>query len=193
VSVADEGVSVPAVAPPDIGRMTRSSCDKRTRRLRHPSHLAALSCVGSRRLGVCTARRLGGSTGAHQQYCCLSVRRMLAATVAPAWVSRTASVTSAPRSASTRAVTAPMADEKPLTIARLPDRSMPAATWSGVERTGEPVIRIARRSVARAAGCLDASNRHRASVSGRASARLKLGLSVAFPTGASRACRINKE
>jgi hypothetical protein len=46
VGLPDVGISLPAVARPDIGRMTRSSCDKRRRRLRHPSHLTALSCPG---------------------------------------------------------------------------------------------------------------------------------------------------
>jgi hypothetical protein len=42
-----------------------------------------------------------------------------------AWVSRTASVTSAPRSARTRAVSAPMSDEKPVTIPRFPTGRCP--------------------------------------------------------------------
>ena len=59
--------------------------------------------------------------------------RMPAATASPASASRTASVTAAPRSASTRAVSTPMPDEAPVTIARIPDRSIPAATSSAVE------------------------------------------------------------
>ena len=58
---------------------------------------------------------------------------MSAAARSPAAVSRTASVTSAPMAASVRAVSMPMPDEAPVTIARFPDRSMPAATSVAVE------------------------------------------------------------
>ena len=58
---------------------------------------------------------------------------MSAAARSPAAASRTASVTSAPMAASVRAVSTPMPDEAPVTTARFPDRSMPAASSVAVE------------------------------------------------------------
>ena len=51
-----------------------------------------------------------------------------------AWL-RTASVTSAFALASARAVSAPIPDEPPVTMARLPVRSMPAMTSAAVDWT----------------------------------------------------------
>src|SRR5258708_4230039 len=56
-----------------------------------------------------------------------------AAVRSPASVLRRAIVTSAPAPASARAVSIPMPDEPPVTIARLPDRSMPSITSAAVE------------------------------------------------------------
>jgi hypothetical protein len=61
------------------------------------------------------------------------VAMMPAAVWWPAVVLRTARVTSAPALASARAVSAPMPDEPPVAIARLPDRSMPSITSAAVE------------------------------------------------------------
>jgi len=59
--------------------------------------------------------------------------RIAVATDSPAWAFRTASVTAAPWSASTRAVSAPMPEEAPVITARESERSSPAATSSAVE------------------------------------------------------------
>ena len=61
------------------------------------------------------------------------VAAMSAAVRSPAPTSRTARVTSAPAAASARAVSIPMPEEPPVTIARLPLRSMPATTSAAVE------------------------------------------------------------
>jgi hypothetical protein len=58
---------------------------------------------------------------------------MSAAVRCPASVSRTASVTSAPALASARAVSTPIPDEPPVTIARAPQRSIPAITSAAVD------------------------------------------------------------
>src|SRR4051794_3328813 len=68
------------------------------------------------------------------------VAAMSAAALAPAPVLRTASVTRAPEPASVRAVSMPMPDEAPVTIARVPARSMPAATSAAVERNPNRVV-----------------------------------------------------
>ena len=65
---------------------------------------------------------------------------MSLATRSPAPVSRTASVTSAPAPASARAVSTPIPDEPPVTIARLPPRSMPAITSAAVESKPNGVV-----------------------------------------------------
>ena len=61
-----------------------------------------------------------------------TVRLMSAAVRSPAAVSRTASVTSAPAPASARAVSMPMPEAPPVTIARLPVRSTPSTTSAAV-------------------------------------------------------------
>ena len=58
----------------------------------------------------------------------------------PAAVSRTARVTSAPAAASARAVSTPMPDAPPVTIARLPARSMPAITSAAVDWAPKGVV-----------------------------------------------------
>src|SRR4051794_20447025 len=68
------------------------------------------------------------------------VAAISAAALAPAPVLRTASVTRAPAPASVRAVSMPMPDEAPVTIARLPVRSMPATTSAAVERNPNWVV-----------------------------------------------------
>ncbi len=55
-----------------------------------------------------------------------------AATRSPLEVSRTASVTDAPATASARAVSTPIPDEAPVTTAVLPDRSTPSMTSAAV-------------------------------------------------------------
>ena len=59
--------------------------------------------------------------------------RIRSATRSPDDVSRTASVTDAPAAASARAVSTPMPEEAPVTIADLPDRSTPAMTSAAVD------------------------------------------------------------
>src|SRR4051812_34256337 len=68
------------------------------------------------------------------------VAAISAAALSPAPVLRTASVTRAPAPASVRAVSMPMPDEAPVTIARLPVRSMPATTSAAVERNPNWVV-----------------------------------------------------
>src|SRR5690242_17133095 len=58
---------------------------------------------------------------------------MSAATRAPAAMSRTASVTAAPALSRARAVSTPMPDAPPVTIARLQRRSTPATTSAAVD------------------------------------------------------------
>lgn len=58
--------------------------------------------------------------------------RRSAATCSPASGRRTASVTSAPLAARARAVSTPMPEPAPVTIARLPDRSTPSITSEAV-------------------------------------------------------------
>jgi len=53
---------------------------------------------------------------------------------------RTASVTSAPALASTRAVSMPMPEEAPVTIARRPRKSTPAITSSAAEPNRKGVV-----------------------------------------------------
>jgi hypothetical protein len=65
---------------------------------------------------------------------------MLAAVRCPAARSRTASVTSAPALASARAVSTPMPDEAPVTMARVPARSMPSMTCAAVDSKPNPVV-----------------------------------------------------
>jgi len=68
---------------------------------------------------------------------------MSAAVRCPASASRTASVTSAPALASARAVSTPMPDEPPVTIARLPESSMPSITSAAAEANPKRVwIRV---------------------------------------------------
>ena len=55
-------------------------------------------------------------------------------------VSRTASVTDAPAAASARAVSTPMPDEAPVTIAVLPDRSTPSMTSAAVDSKPNGVV-----------------------------------------------------
>jgi hypothetical protein len=68
------------------------------------------------------------------------VAAMSAATRSPAPASRTARVTSAPAPTSARAVSTPMPDEAPVTIARLPARSMPPMTSAAVESKRNGVV-----------------------------------------------------
>ena len=65
---------------------------------------------------------------------------MSAAVRSPASVSRTASVTSAPAPASARAVSTPIPDAPPVTIARFPERSIPATTSAAVESNPNGVV-----------------------------------------------------
>jgi hypothetical protein len=65
---------------------------------------------------------------------------MSAAVRLPASVLRTASVTSAPASARARAVSIPIPDEEPVTIARLPLRSIPASTSAAVDSNPNGVV-----------------------------------------------------
>jgi len=65
---------------------------------------------------------------------------MSAAVRSPASVLRTASVTSAPAPASVRAVSIPMPDEAPVTIARLSLKSTPAMTSAAVESKSNGVL-----------------------------------------------------
>src|SRR3954447_10353611 len=75
--------------------------------------------------------------------------RMSAATRSPASVLRTAPVTAAPAPASARAVSTPIPDDAPVTMARLPDRSTPSITSAAVdEKPNGVVIRAALMSVA---------------------------------------------
>jgi hypothetical protein len=62
----------------------------------------------------------------------------------PAAVSRTASVTSAPAEASARAVSTPIPDEPPVTIARWPCRSIPATTSAAVASKPNGVVMRSR-------------------------------------------------
>src|SRR6201991_52961 len=66
--------------------------------------------------------------------------RISAATRSPASVLRTASVTAAPASASARAVSTPIPDDAPVTMARLPDRSTPARTSAAVDSKPKGVL-----------------------------------------------------
>ena len=69
------------------------------------------------------------------------VRRAMSAAVrSPASVSRTARVTSAPAPASARAVSTPMPDAPPVTIARRPVRSTPATTSAAVDSKPKGVV-----------------------------------------------------
>src|SRR5258708_7079987 len=61
------------------------------------------------------------------------VAMMAAAVRSPASVSRTASVTAAPAPTSALAVSTPIPEEPPVTIARLPARSIPSITWAAVD------------------------------------------------------------
>src|SRR5580704_11797399 len=65
---------------------------------------------------------------------------MSAAVRWPASASRTASVTSAPTLASARAVSIPMPDAPPVTIARRPVRSIPAMTSAAVDCAPNGVV-----------------------------------------------------
>ena len=65
---------------------------------------------------------------------------MRPATRAPAVASRTARVTSAPAVASTRAVSAPIPEDAPVTTARRPCRSTPAVTSSAVLEPSKRVV-----------------------------------------------------
>ena len=68
---------------------------------------------------------------------------MSAAARSPAWMSRTASVTSAPAEASARAVSAPIPDAPSVTMARRPVRSRRARTSSAVvSRLNGVVMRV---------------------------------------------------
>ena len=67
-------------------------------------------------------------------------RPMSAAVFSPARMSRTARVTSAPALASARAVSTPMPDEAPVTMARRPVRSTPATTSAAVDRASNGVV-----------------------------------------------------
>src|SRR3954453_2069274 len=66
--------------------------------------------------------------------------RMSAATRSAASVLRTASVTAAPAPASARAVSTPIPDDAPVTMARLPDRSTPAMTSAAVDENPNGVV-----------------------------------------------------
>jgi hypothetical protein len=68
------------------------------------------------------------------------VSTMSAATFWPASVSRTASVTAAPALASALAVSMPMPEELPVTIARLPVRSTPATTSAALDSKPNGVV-----------------------------------------------------
>src|SRR5689334_22749737 len=65
---------------------------------------------------------------------------MSAATRSPVSVLRTANVTAAPASASARAVSTPIPDDAPVTMARLPDRSTPAMTSAAVDVNPKGVV-----------------------------------------------------
>ena len=83
---------------------------------------------------------------------------MSAATRSPAAVSRTASVTSAPAPLSARAVSIPIPEAPPVTIARLPVRSMPATTSAAVDSKEKGVVmRVTLSSLRRAAAALKRS------------------------------------
>ncbi len=66
--------------------------------------------------------------------------RISAATRSPLEVFRTASVTDAPAAASARAVSTPMPDEAPVTIAVLPARSTPSMTSAAVDSNPNGVV-----------------------------------------------------
>src|SRR4051794_31897597 len=68
------------------------------------------------------------------------VAAMSLAVLAPASVLRTARVTWTPAPASARAVSTPIPDDAPVTMARLPVRSMPATTSAAVEEKPNGVV-----------------------------------------------------
>src|SRR3954463_13108290 len=70
----------------------------------------------------------------------LVLSRISAATRSPYVVLRTASVTDAPAAASARAVSTPIPEEAPVTIAVLPVRSTPAMTSAAVESGPNGVV-----------------------------------------------------
>ena len=67
-------------------------------------------------------------------------RAISAAVRSPASTSRTASVTEAPAPASARAVSMPMPDAPPVTMARRPVRSMPSTTSAAVDPAANGVV-----------------------------------------------------
>src|SRR5215208_1538131 len=66
--------------------------------------------------------------------------RMSAETRSPAAVSRTSSITAAPALASARAVSTPIPDDAPVTMARLPARSTPEMTSAAVDENPNGVV-----------------------------------------------------
>ncbi len=66
--------------------------------------------------------------------------RISAATRSPDEVLRTASVTDAPAAASARAVSTPIPDDAPVTMALLPVRSTPAMTSAAVDANPNGVV-----------------------------------------------------
>src|SRR3954452_4763142 len=78
------------------------------------------------------------------------LERISAATLSPSPVLRTARVTEAPAPASARAVSTPIPEAAPVTIARLPVRSIPSTTSAAVESKPKGVLISA--GVTRASG-----------------------------------------
>jgi len=78
---------------------------------------------------------------------------MSSATLLPASAFRTASVTSAPAAASARAVSTPIPDEPPVTIARLPVKSTPLTTSVAVDSEPKGVVIRVFSAMARARRC----------------------------------------
>ena len=73
--------------------------------------------------------------------CLLPVPRVMSAAIrSPASTLRTASVTEAPAPASARAVSTPMPDAPPVTMARRPVRSMPSTTSAAVDSAVNGVV-----------------------------------------------------
>ena len=125
--------------PEVIGRELQLPSFRREVQLRYRHHACVVDQDVERSIPARDER--GTERGsARSSSATMAAPAMSAASRRPAAVSRTANVTSAPAVPSARAVSLPMPDEAPVTIARLPLRSIPAMTSAAVEWAPKQVV-----------------------------------------------------
>jgi len=124
------------------GELISQPCGVRISGVAMMPALLTRMCSGSSQLAVnaATAPWSASSSGATRTRVLPVPAAMSSAVCRPASRLRTARVTSAPALASARAVSTPIPEEAPVTIARRPDRPTPAMTSAAVDCAPNGVV-----------------------------------------------------